>query len=216
MIETLIASALATSILLAPATGLETLAGQALVAGQALTEQAGELVTNQKVLAQESLDLGDRYPVESISEGFKENILIAVGFLNSSNPGGLVLQPGEVFAFHNKGILPEFKENKIITQESDFTTNTGYKVVAGLGGNGVCHLASLMNKAANKAGLAVTAPTSHSFAKIPGIEPEYGTSISTRNSPERQNLYIKNTFDFPVKLEFGLDGDLLTLKVLAD
>lgn len=216
MIETLITSALAASLLLAPVTGLETFAGQASVAGQVLIEQAGELVTRQKVLSRESLDLGDRYPVESISEGFKENILIAVGFLNSSNPGGLVLRPGEIFAFHNKGILPQFKENKIITQESDFTTNTGYKVVAGLGGNGVCHLASLMNLAASKAGLEVTAPTSHSFAKIPGIESQYGTSISTRNSPERQNLYIKNTFDFPVRLEFSLDGNLLTMKVLAN
>lgn len=211
MLETLITSVLTTSLLFAPVTGSEILTGQGLVA-----EQAGELVVSQKVLARESLDLGNRYPVESISEGFKENILIALGFLNSSNPGGLILQPGEVFAFHNKGILPEFKENKIITQESDFTTNTGYKVVAGLGGNGVCHLASLMNLAASKAGLEVTAPTPHSFAKIPGIEAEYGTSISTRNGPERQNLYIKNTYDFPVRLEFVLDGDLLTLKVLAN
>jgi len=209
MIETIIASALATSLLLVPVTGLETLTAQSLVAQVSESQPP-------KVLAQESLDLGNRYPVEDISKGFKENILIALNYLNSTGAEGIVLQPGEVFAFHNKGILSELKENKIITQDSDFTTNTGYKVVAGLGGNGVCHLASLMNKAASKAGLAVTAPTSHSFARIPGIEPEYGTSISTRNSPDRQNLYIKNTFDFPVRLEFSLDGDLLTLKVLAD
>lgn len=209
MLNTLITSALTTSLLFVPVTGSEILAGQAPVAGQ-----EGELVENPGILAVETLDLSNRYPVESISEGFKENILIALGFLNSSNLAGLILQPREVFAFHNKGILLEFKENKIITQESDFTTNTGYKVVAGLGGNGVCHLASLMNKAANKAGLTVTAPTSHSFAKIPGIEAEYGTSISTRNSPERQNLYIKNNFDFAVQFKFFLVGDNLSLTIL--
>lgn len=124
-----------------------------------------------------------------------------------------MLEPGEVFIFHKKGILPEFKENKIITQESDFTTNSGYNVVAGLGGNGVCHLASLMNWVAKEAGLRVTSPTNHNFAQIPGIEREHGVSISTRNAPEKQNLYIKNNFDFPIYLQFVLADNLLKFSI---
>ena len=217
MLNTLITSALTASLLFTPATGSENLVGQALVAGPA--ESAGELVANPRILALETLDLANRYPVESVSKGFKENILIALGYLAFQDDVledgfALTLNPGEVFAFHNKGILPEFKEDKIVTQESDFTTNTGYKVVAGLGGNGVCHLASLMNKVASEAGLEVIAPTNHNFAEIPGIDRKYGTSISTRNGPERQNLYIRNVYDFPVRLRFVQNGQLLALMVL--
>jgi len=201
MLNTLISSALSASLIFTTIS-----VGEVNVAGQ-----AGQLVEQgQQVLASETIDLSDRYPVASVSEGFKENILIALGFLGTN----IKLEPGEVFAFHNKGILSEFKQDKIITQPSDFTTDTGYKIVAGLGGNGVCHLASLMNKVAHEAGLEVTSPTNHNFATIPGIEPEYGTSISTRNSPERQNLYIRNSFDFPVELRFTLVSEFLAFSVL--
>ena len=194
MLNTLITSVLSASLILTPVNGIVS----------PVADQTAQMVQQKVLLASESMDLGNRYPVESISEGFKENILIALGYLASKGVAfrgyeageefSLVLQPGEVFAFHKKGILPEFKESKIISQESDFTTNYGYKVVAGLGGNGVCHLASLIYKTALHAGLEVVAPTNHNFASIPGIEKEYGVSISTRNGPERQNLYIKNNF----------------------
>lgn len=160
------------------------------------------------IMSSASLNLAER-------QGFRDNILLAVDYLNHINEGNLILQPGEIFAFHNQGILPEFKNDKIISQESDFTTNSGYKVVAGLGGNGVCHLASLMNLVATKAGLEVMAPTNHNFVVIPGIDKEYGTSISTRNSPERQNLYIKNNKNFPVVFVFNKEGDLLRFSILA-
>ncbi len=180
-----------------------------------MARQTASLIRGQyPILSSEKLDLSRRYPVVSVSEGFKENILIALGYL-ASQDDVLELKPGEVFAFHKKGILPEFNESKIVSQESDFTTNTRYKVVAGLGGNGVCHLASLINKAASKAGLEVTAPVNHNFAVIEGIEREYGTSISTRNSPERQNLYVKNNLGFTVRFQFNLEGEVLTLKILA-
>lgn len=218
MINTITSALLSASILLTPAStarqdSLARLAkrgepvngGRALVAGQ-----AGQMVENPIILSSAAMDLSYRYPVESVSEGFKENILVALGYI-----GNFILQPGEVFAFHQKGILSEFKEDKIVSQDSDFTTYTGYKVVAGLGGNGVCHLASLMNLAAINAGLAATAPTNHNFAAISGIDKEYGISISTRNSPERQNLYIRNNFEFPVQFRFTLDGDLLTLSIQA-
>lgn len=206
MLNALVSSALTASLLLTPVYG-----GGVTVAGQ-----AGQLAENPKILASETLDLSNRYPVASVSEGFKENILIAVGYFYIDNPSGMILKPGEIFAFHKKGLLPEFKDKITVSQDSDFTTNTGYKVVAGLGGNGVCHLASLMNLAASKSGLEVVSPTNHNFAKIPGIDAKFGTSISTRNSPENQNLYIKNNFDFPVRLQFSLEGNQLGLAVVAN
>jgi len=148
MINTFASALLSASILLTPFSG-----GEVLVAGQ-----AGQMVESKITLSSSVLDLSNRYPVESVSNGFKENILIALGYF-----GNFTLKPGEVFAFHKKRILTEFKDDKIISQESDFTTNTGYKVVAGLGGNGVCHLASLINMTAINAGLEVTAPTNHNF-----------------------------------------------------
>ena len=202
MINTILTTALSASLIFTPIPS-----GDLNVAGQ-----AGQLVeAGHQVLASEVMDLGSRYSVASISNGFKENILIALKYLGLE----IRLKPNEVFAFHDKGILPEFKESKIITQESDFTTNYGYKVVAGLGGNGVCHLASFMNWVASEAGLEVVAPTNHNFAAIPGIDKKYGTSISTRNSPERQNLYIRNNFDFPVEFRFFLLGNNLILTVSA-
>lgn len=177
---------------------------------------AGELVEKELILASSQLNLSDRYPVSSVNEGFKENILIAVDHLKKINGGVLVLQPGEVFAFH-ENILPRFQGEKIITQESGFGVKDGYKVVAGLPGNGVCHLASLMNKTARQAGLEVVAEANHDFAPIPGLEREYGTSIyfmpgGGRNSAN-QNLYIKNSKDFPVEFKFSLEGEELHLSI---
>lgn len=202
MFNTLVSTALSASLLLTPVKGYS-------------------------FLAAESINLDNRYPVESVSKGFKENILIALGYLASQGEAlqqgealrdgfSLKLMPGDVFAFHNKGILPQYVSDKIITQESDFTTRTGYKVVAGLGGNGVCHLASLINWTASEAGLEVASPTSHNFAKIPGIDEIYGTSISTRNSPAKQNLYVRNTFDFPIRFKFIVEDNLLVLVITSE
>ncbi len=177
----------------------------------------GRLVEKNQLLASENLDLSQRSPVASINEGFKENILLAVDYLKKINGGQLVLQPGEVFAFH-KNILPRFEGEKIVTQESGFGVKDGYQVVAGLPGNGVCHLASLMNKTARQAGLEVVAEVNHNFAQIPGIEREYGTSIyfmpDGGNSSASQNLYIKNNKDYPVKLEFSQDGNSLKFSIV--
>ena len=177
---------------------------------------AGQLAEKNHVLASESLDLSQRAPVGSVNEGFKENILIAVDYLKKVNGGWLVLQPGEVFAFH-KNILPRFQGEKIITQESGFGVKDGYKVVSGLPGNGVCHLASLMNKTSRQAGLEVVAEVNHNFAQIPGIEREYGTSIyfmpGGGNNSAAQNLYIKNNQSFPVEFVFDLIGNQLQFTV---
>jgi hypothetical protein len=91
--------------------------------------------------------------------------------------------------------------------------------VGGLSGNGVCHLASLMNQVASEAELLVTAEVNHNFAKIPGIDEKYGTSIfflpNGGNSSERRNLYIKNNKNFPIEFKFELEGDLLSFKIVS-
>lgn len=188
-----------------------------------VAESAGQLVQRQ-VLASETMDLSYRYPTKSISDGFRENILLVLHYLalqgDSLEDQGvsLIVLPGEVFAFH-KNILPEFKQGKIITQESGFLKKEGYVSVAGLQGNGVCHLASLMNFVATEAGLEVTAPMNHNFARIDGIDKKYGTSIyylpNGGESSQRQNLYIRNNREYPVEFRFSLEERLLTFSILS-
>lgn len=206
MLNLLISTALSLSLLTTPVSPEAGLSGQ--------------LTSQEIVLASEQMDLSNRYPVESVSEGFKENILIAVSYFNkeAGKEGAMTVNPGEVFSFH-KNILPKFKKDKIITQESRFLAKDGYRTIAGLQGNGVCHLASLMNWVASEAGLEVIAEVDHSFAKIPGIDPKYGTSIKflPNGGPntERQNLYIRNIFDFPVEFRFVLEGSNLRFSIFA-
>jgi len=204
MMNVFVSTALSGSLLLGnPATASSFIAQSAVLIPQ-----------NQIILASGSLDLANRHPDQIISEGFQENILIALGYLGNS----IILEPSDVFAFH-KNILPEFRVRKIVTQESGFGAKDGYKAVAGLYGNGVCHLASLMNMVAQNGGLEVMAEVNHNFAPIPGIDKKYGTSIyflpRGGSVSERQNLYIVNNFDFPVELVFSLEGDLLKLTLIA-
>jgi vancomycin resistance protein YoaR len=197
-----------------------------LVASLILRGEANATVSAQKekkdlfkweTIASKSIDLSYRYPEPAISNGFKENILIATDYLNKVGSGVIILNPGEVFSFH-KNILPEYEGQKIITQESGFMVNDGYKVVAGLGGNGVCHLASLMNWTAQEAGLEVRAEVDHDFAAIPGIDSKYGTSIkfvpSGGLNSQKQNLYIRNNKDYSVWFLFELEGENLKFSIL--
>jgi hypothetical protein len=223
MINTILTTALATSLLFNTATP-----SSFLTAGQ-----AGILVEkNQKVLlASESLDLSYRYPVESVSKGFKENILVnlyhfsqigsdtpyeGIGSLEAQeklpDTFSITLKPNEVFAFHDK-ILAQYKEDKVLAPKSKYGSRDGYLLISGLYGNGVCHLATLMNWVASETDLEVTALTRHDFAKIPGTDPKLGTSISYGNSPERQNLYIKNNKPSSVVLEFKIEGDNLFFSI---
>jgi len=169
-------------------------------------------VEKEPVLASATLDLCFRHPQPKMSQGFKENILKALEYLEKDNGDKTILAPGEVFAFH-RNVLPEFKDEKIVTQNSGFLAKEGYKVVGGLQGNGVCHLASLMNKVGREAGLEVTSLVSHDFAQIPGIEEKYGASVFFLPEPnlssQRQNLYIKNNQAFPVEFVFDLKDDCL-------
>lgn len=222
MLNIIVSTALTTSLLLTPVGSPTT-----LTAGQ-----AASLVDKTKlVLSTGRMDLSYRYPVENTSKVFTENILINLYYLSRLGRGengqviegfkpqenvtasfSLTLQPGEVFAFHDK-VLDQYKESKIIAPEGGYRAKDGYILLGGLYGNGVCHLATLMNYVAQHSGVEVTALTRHDFAAIPGFDREYGTSISTGNAPERQNLYIKNDKEMPLELRFDLQGNELVFTI---
>jgi len=190
--------------------------------------------TKGKVLAQKELDLKTRLPDAYGSSIFADNILLALHYLkedtgdlvvekNTLNPSSInwekvrepfevsfTLEPGQVFAFHN-GSLPEFEKKIVTTMNSRFFIEEGYKSYAGLGGNGVCHLASLIDWAATDAGLGVTAKVNHDFYPVPGVPSKYGVSIYSQS--DLQNLYVKNTRQSKVRFVFKIKGDYIKLSL---
>ncbi|MBL7150763.1 VanW family protein [Candidatus Microgenomates bacterium] len=184
-----------------------------------LNQKAGELLsplseTQEEILAEHDLNLETRAKGPYVNEVFKFNILHAIDLYNN----GFVLQPNEVFAFH-ENIRLEFNDLPVKTGWTKYTAKEGYKTVLGLPGNGVCHLASLMNWVSSEAGLEVIARVNHNFAPVPEVPKEYGTSIrymrdGSRNT-KNQNLYIKNIFDFPVEFVFETDNRGVNLKILS-
>ena len=171
-----------------------------------------EIQEKEEVLAEHFLDLNTRSASDQINEVFKYNILLAINYYDYY----FFLEPEEVFAFH-ANIRPEFADLPVKTGWTYYTAKEGYRTILGLPGNGVCHLASLMNWVASEAGLEVTAPVNHSFAPIPGVPKEYGTSIKylpQGGNAQNQNLYIKNTLGFPVKFVLETDEGGVSLKIL--
>ncbi len=180
--------------------------------------------SQQKALASHDLDLTQREADPGINQGFADNILLALHYLKGdvgtlpidwnkireSATIEFTLQPGEVFAFHDN-VLAQFTNPKV-TLNSKFITTEGYLAVAGLGGNGVCHLASLINWVAKDAGLETTVKANHDFAPVVGVPREYGVSIMS-TSPE-QNLYIRNDQAFPVVFRFIIDQQNIKLTII--
>lgn len=187
---------------------------------------------NGPLLATQEISLTDRYPVKSVSEVFKDNILLTTFYLKNGKSAvnrkpdwniveqqfnySFTLSPGEVFAFHD-GLMPEYKNRPTVTTNSHFSSNEGFKSDGYLFGDGVCHLASLMYWVAKDAGLKTEAPADHDFAKITGISKEYGVSIyyhpNFQNSSARQNLYITNTRQKPLSFNFTYQNDTLTFSI---
>lgn len=184
-------------------------------------------VEKKQTLAVQTLDLTKRLPDEYGASVFADNILLSLRYLKGDisqirQMGQInwnearqpftvefILKPGEVFAFHDV-VLPQFKPT--VTMKTKFFIDEGYKELGGLGGNGVCHLASLINWAAKDAKLEVTALVNHDFYPVPGVPREYGVSIFSTDS--RQNLYIKNNKDFPVLFEFFVNSRMVNLSLL--
>lgn len=166
----------------------------------------------EMILAEQSLDLKTRHRETQINEAFAFNILHALEFF----PSPLILRPNEVFVFHEM-VLPEFEGDSLVSSQTRYLAKEGYQTVLGLPGNGVCHLASLMNWVASEAGLEVKAEVNHRFAPIPGVPEEHGTSIrytpDGRLNSQKQNLYLKNNFDYPVEFIFETKGEALIFKI---
>lgn len=198
------------------------------VATTPVSQEAGFLIERpaiQRLVTDKSLDLTNRTPSVSINEGFADNMLLSLHYLkgDAGNPRSInwdeirkpfevsfTLFPGEVFAFHDN-VMPKYA-NPQYTLKSKFVTNEGYKFVNGLGGNGVCHLATLINWAAKEANLEVTAPANHDFYPVVGIPRENGTAIMSTGSTG--NLYVKNNKDNPVTFVFDSTTQKIELKIV--
>lgn len=187
--------------------------------------------SNERLLATQKMSLETRYSNKVTNEVFKDNILLTLAYMSgrvnnasevnwtdvrASSRYELVLQPGDVFAFHDD-VLAEYKGKSIVTTRARFGGNQGFRSSGYLYGDGVCHLASLVTWAARDAGLKVVAPTNHDFANIPEVPKVHGTSIVTTGTPslnaQRQNLYVENTFDKPVRIVFTYENNDVTVAI---
>ena len=189
---------------------------------------------SEQELSVRSMSLNDRYPQPGVNAVFRENILLALSYLagkvpdpthiswqevNKPSQFGITLSPGEVFAFHDK-VLQQFLGYKLLVSHAHFSASDGFLSDGYLYGDGVCHLASLLNWAARDAGLTVVAPTKHDFAVIPDIPAAYGTAIYTAPAePEAsalQNLYIENTFKEPARFVFEYSNNDLKVSIYRE
>lgn len=196
----------------------------------------------EQILAEHFLDLTKRHKVNSVNQIFCDNILLTLHYLegdvdqfikdsskklNQTNilweevrepfETSFTLYPDEVFAFH-LNIFKDYEDDKIKIFNLQFFAQEGFKAAGGLYGNGVCHLASLMNWTASEAGLEVIGKVRHSFAPIEDVPKEYGTSIRYQKSggnSQNQNLYIKNTLDRPVIFRFIVDESKVNLRIVV-
>lgn len=186
---------------------------------------------SDQVIADQSMSLEDRYPVPSVNTVFKDNILLSLAYLGGTQKHTasvnwdsieepftytFSLKPGEVFAFH-KDVLDEFKGKVVKTMDTEFNSTDGYKYDGDLVGDGVCHMATLLNWVAQDAGLRVVAPTNHDFAPVPDIPRKYGTAIyfdpASPGTNALQNLYIENTKEKPVTFVLSYDTKSIDVKV---
>lgn len=183
----------------------------------------------QQVMATHSMSLATRYAVPSVNSVFRDNILLTMHYMSGKvkkasdikwetirkeSRHEIVIPAGKAFAYHDN-ILPEFKGKVVATTNANFGPGDGFLTDGYLYGDGVCHLASLMNWAAQDAGLKVTALVNHDFARIPEVDRKYGTSIyytpdGSRNT-QRQNLYIENTTDKAVTMIVTYKNDTVSV-----
>lgn len=160
------------------------------------------------VLSSFDLSLANRQPVTYVNDVFRYNILHTLDLMGTYQ---FTLQPGETFAFHSD-VLPKYQGKVTQTTNAHFNFSDGFKSDGYLMGDGVCHLASLMNMVAQQAGLTVEVPANHNFAVIPDIPREYGVSIYSYSA--LQNLYITNNKDYPVEFKFEYINDKLNLEII--
>lgn len=169
-----------------------------------------------QALSSFDLSLANRQPVAYVNDVFRFNILHTLNLMGTYQ---FTLQPGETFAFH-EDVLPEYQGKVTQTTRAHFNFQDGFKLDGYLMGDGVCHLASLMNLVAQQADLLVEVPANHNFAVIPDIPQEYGVSIyyypGRPHANAMQNLYITNNKDYPVVFKFSPENDNLKLSIIKE
>lgn len=186
----------------------------------------------QMPAAQGSMSLENRHANAQINQVFKDNILLTLAYLSGRiNDKSQInwdtlhepfefkveMKPDEVFAFHDT-IQDKYRGKSIFTTNAHFSADEGFISSGYLYGDGVCHLASLINRTAIQAGLKSNSPVNHDFAVIPDIPSEYGVSIYTspanKQNSSAQNLYVENNTDKGVILAFKYDGDKIDLSII--
>lgn len=184
-----------------------------------------------KVIAEHKISLEKRYSVKSVNEVMKKNILLNLAYLDQTITKKseidwskvtqpihfkFTLKPNEVFAYHND--IPKEYEGKVAkTTDISFGATDGFLSDGYLYGDGVCHLASIINWVAQDAGLKADVPKDHNFAPIPEVPKEYGVSIysdpSDKNRGINRNLYVTNDKDYEIEFHFDYQGDDLKVYV---
>lgn len=186
------------------------------------------------ILAEREFSMDYRYRVQSVSDIFKDNILLNLAYLNgkvtSANQVNwteidkpftftMTLKPNETFAYHDK-VLPEYQGKVAFTTNTSFGKSDGYKTDGLLYGDGVCHLASLISWAAKDAKLTVKAPSNHDFAAIPEVPKAEGVAIyydpNNQSKSANENLYITNNQSKPVDFIFSYQGGKLKVSVAVN
>jgi len=208
-----------------------TMLALSVLSSDKTTLASAVLQPKEQVVSEKTYSLSDRYANTFVNDVFADNILLTLAYMRDAQKKGdkvdwskvtedfvlkMTLNPGETFAFHDQ-VLPEYQGKVTFTTNAHFDSSEGFKSDGWLVADGVCHLASFMNVVAKDAGLKVVAPTNHNFAVIPDVPKENGTAIyympGEQNTSSLQNLYITNTFDYPVTFIFTHKGSSLDIAV---
>lgn len=184
-----------------------------------------------KVIAERQISLEKRYAVKSVNEVMKKNILLNLAYLNQTvtkkaeidwgkvtqpTHFKFTLKPNQVFAYHDD--IAEKYEGKVAkTANTSFGASDGYLSDGYLYGDGVCHLASIINWVAQDAGLKTEVPKDHNFAPISEVPKKYGVAIYSdpgdKNRGINRNLYITNDKDHDVEIHFEYQGEELKVYI---
>ncbi|MBI2196817.1 VanW family protein [Candidatus Daviesbacteria bacterium] len=190
------------------------------------------VIGNDHLLAYRQISLDNRQPDRFVNDVFKKNILLNLAYMEGRvNKASDInwdeiekpfryefkLLPNKTFAFHSD-VKAEYKDLLVKTTNAHFNAAEGFKTDGYLFGDGVCHLASLINWVAKDAGLSVEAPTNHNFANIPDVPKEFGVSIYSnpfvKGSSTLQNLYITNNKAKPISFRFEYNDNKVKVSVV--
>ncbi len=188
--------------------------------------------SDEQLIAQKEMSLDNRQPDRFVNDVFKKNILLNLAYLDGRVTKAsdikwheiekpflyeFKLEPNKTFAFHSD-VKAQYQDLLVKTTNAHFNGAEGFKTDGYLFGDGVCHLASLINWVAKEAGLSVEAPTNHNFANIPDVPKEFGVSIysnpGSKGSNVLQNLYITNNKSRPISFKFEYQNNKLKVSVV--